>query len=384
MPPDVAPAQAETDALLARARTAADVCGVTRLAELTRLDRVGAPVFHAVRPASRALCVHQGKGLTRWEAQIGALMEAVESANAEAFEAREIVAPLQALDVGERPAELGDFCRDRQDPVRADEPLVWTAAERLIDGARVLVPFDCVSLDFTRARDRRLDPSSNGLAARFDMEAAALNALLEVLERDATAAWRATSPAQRAIETIALETVPYGWFGELHDRIRGAGMRLTAHAMPALLNLPAIQATVFSRSAPGPNARASGWVCADTGEAALRGAVLEALQSRLTGIAGARDDILHGRPPAAAFADTPPLPPDIAPRDWRRLTDSWIEPGAVTARDLAERLAAAGYPDASVVRVSPQASDVAVAKAFAPGLAFGRRARRPPLPRRMT
>jgi len=37
-----------------------------------------------------------------------------------------------------------------------------------------------------------------------------------------------------------------------------------------------------------------------------------------------------------------------------------------------------------VVGVSSNTSDVAVAKAFAPGLGFGRRVRRPPLPRRMT
>ena len=60
-------------------------CGVTRLADITHLDRLGAPVFQAIRPWSQGLSVHQGKGLTREAASLGALMEAAEHHFAETF-----------------------------------------------------------------------------------------------------------------------------------------------------------------------------------------------------------------------------------------------------------------------------------------------------------
>src|SRR3546814_8113336 len=63
---------------LKTALAAAELCGVTRLADITRLDRLGLPVWQAVRPAGRALSVHQGKGASPLAARIGALCEAIE------------------------------------------------------------------------------------------------------------------------------------------------------------------------------------------------------------------------------------------------------------------------------------------------------------------
>ena len=53
--------------------------GVTRLADITGLDRVGIPVYSSVVPMSRdLLSVYNGKGVRRVDAQAGALMEAIE------------------------------------------------------------------------------------------------------------------------------------------------------------------------------------------------------------------------------------------------------------------------------------------------------------------
>ena len=73
--------------ILPIALRAAEKAGVTRLADVTRLDRLGLPVWQAVRPMSRAVSVHQGKGATDADAKVGALLEGVESHAAETFEA---------------------------------------------------------------------------------------------------------------------------------------------------------------------------------------------------------------------------------------------------------------------------------------------------------
>ena len=71
--------QQSSDFDLIRAARCGAACGVSRVADLTFLDVLNLPVCQAVRPWSRALSVHQGKGLTRRDACLGALMEAVES-----------------------------------------------------------------------------------------------------------------------------------------------------------------------------------------------------------------------------------------------------------------------------------------------------------------
>jgi YcaO-like protein with predicted kinase domain len=57
--------------------------GITRLANITGLDTVGIPVYQSIRPNSRNISLSNGKGLTRRQAQVSALMESLESYHAE-------------------------------------------------------------------------------------------------------------------------------------------------------------------------------------------------------------------------------------------------------------------------------------------------------------
>ena len=51
--------------------------GITRVADVTRLDRLDVPVYQAVRPSGRSLSVSQGKGITAAAARASAVMEAI-------------------------------------------------------------------------------------------------------------------------------------------------------------------------------------------------------------------------------------------------------------------------------------------------------------------
>ena len=61
---------------LARVRPYMARMGITRLGNITGLDRIGIPVAIAVRPNSRSVSVSQGKGLDLAQAMASALMEA--------------------------------------------------------------------------------------------------------------------------------------------------------------------------------------------------------------------------------------------------------------------------------------------------------------------
>src|SRR5258707_5385963 len=75
---------------LARFRPHAAAMGITRLGNITGLDRIGIPVAVAVRPNSRSVSVSQGKGLGLSQALASALMEAIELFHGENLTARNV------------------------------------------------------------------------------------------------------------------------------------------------------------------------------------------------------------------------------------------------------------------------------------------------------
>ncbi len=59
--------------------------GVTRIADITNLDRLGIPIFSAIRPSAApgAISIYSGKGSTEQRARISAIMESFERCLAE-------------------------------------------------------------------------------------------------------------------------------------------------------------------------------------------------------------------------------------------------------------------------------------------------------------
>ena len=366
---------------LQRARDESKACGVTRLADVTGLDVLGLHVFQAVRPWGRGLSVHQGKGLTAKAAMIGALMEAIECDHAEAFEGEQHRCAFEQITASERAPTVLDFAKSRSEPLDPAEPLSWVAA-RAPDGERKLwVPFDVVSLDFSRTGDRRLDRSSDGLGARFDYDGAALKALLEVIERDAERAWHATSVLRRSSDRVEVASIACDWFEDLNARARGHGLVMSVYHVAAVIPLAVLVCEIFEPAAGAvPRRRAAGMGCGFSAEDALLAAVAEAAQSRLTVISGVRDDITLPDPFACVgFGFALPASPDDRLKQWDEVVSPL--PGAPSASvgSLAESLARVGYPDIGLVDLSRPGHDAWVVKAVIPGLGGSSRARRAPI-----
>ena len=73
-------------ATLARLQPHLAGMGITRIANVTGLDRIGVPVVMVCRPNARSLAVSQGKGLTLDAAKASGVMEAIELYHAEHIE----------------------------------------------------------------------------------------------------------------------------------------------------------------------------------------------------------------------------------------------------------------------------------------------------------
>jgi ribosomal protein S12 methylthiotransferase accessory factor len=365
--------------LLPAARAAAVEAGVTRLAELTRLDRLGLPVWQAVRPMSRALSVHQGKGATDADAQLGALLEAVESHAAEAFQADGPNCRFSELPDAGRAPLLSDYAADRGCPPPADEEHRWVAAENLSGGEAIYLPFDLVSLDFTRAVPSRFDRASNGVATGSSRAEAAAVALQELIERDAVTEWQTRGLLACTASTLAIDTVPFDWLHAWAERLEAEAIGLRFYHVPSLTGTPVFLCELNDlRKDAAPYRAIQGRGCHPVPELALFKALAEALQARTTYIAGAREDLLPseylpGDTRLIRIGGGLPLPPGMAGVDWGS-----IGPGPHGAEAIAATLAAAGYPQIALVELG-QNVGICTVRAFVCGLGSHQRRRRPPL-----
>ncbi|WP_344485181.1 YcaO-like family protein [Glycomyces endophyticus] len=343
--------------------------GITRLADVTGLDVIGIPVVMSVRPLAATLSVSQGKGATLTHARVSAAMEAIELWHAEhavptaerrGIAAAELDLPYAVTDLEQVDGSL------LTDHTRLD----WITAE-VLTGGETLVPRDSVRIGMTDTawRGHHLSSSSNGLASGNTVAEATVHALYEQIERDCTAALARRPVGERVV--VAPDSVSDPHCADLIRLVRSAGGRLeitdaslerwrTVKCFTCCLWMPDM-GTVFG----GAGAHTSP-------EIALSRAVTEAAQSRLTFIAGTRDD-LDPRVYRGETARPPRTVPQTTP--WSEVAGE-SPPSAGTDDEESDRLvelitAATGTAPMRVVLTGPDAAeDFAVVKTLSPGLAF--------------
>lgn len=366
---------AEAGDLLELAGAAARDAGVTRLAEITRLDCLGLPVWQAVRPMSRALSVHMGKGSSDDDARLGALMEALESHHAERFDAEGPRCRADALSS----VALADCADDRDRPLDSERIYRWVEAEELSTGKSSFLPFDFVSLDLTRDWDSPFDRSSNGLAAGPSRDEAIAVALHEVIERDAVTEWRAGGILGCMACALDTDGITFGWFREWAACLDEAGIAARFYRVPSITGTPVIACELADPGKEGaPYSAVQGFGCHPLPEIALFKALAEAIQCRATAVAGAREDLppsaYRSKPGVIPLAFGLPLPPGRRGIGWDSVAEA---PAGIDA--LLSALAEAGYPQAAALSLA-SLPGIEVVKVHIPGLGGLRRRRRPPLP----
>ena len=265
--------------------------GVTRIANITGLDYLGIPVCAAVRPNSRNLSVHQGKGLTLDAAKVSAIMEALEWYSGEQPHGNAVWRPMASF-----PGGISVLPRHlARGSLRHDAVIPWVEGFDLVKRQQSFVPEELVTTDFTRP-DRKgfgwFRASSNGLAAGNTMAEALLHALCELIERDAFALWRLT-PADVRLKTrvdpLALDDPFVDSLIDLYD---SANISVEAWDITSDIEVPSFFCVIDDRDARPPFlGRFGGVGCHPNAGVAFCRALSEAAQSRLTFIMGSRDDI---------------------------------------------------------------------------------------------
>jgi ribosomal protein S12 methylthiotransferase accessory factor len=267
--------------------------GVTRFADVTRLDRLGLPVWQAIRPMSKSMSVHQGKAWSAISAKLGAAMEGIESAAAEQPIAVTLKATPAEIAAQDLAFHISDYFFDRSSNAKFNPVLDWTELQPLIGTAAFLAPTLCISMDFTVDIDTPLDRCSNGLAGGGSRAEALVSAICETIERDFCAQWRAESVRSKLNRQLDLSSINLPWFQQFLSLLETHNLTLMCWDVSYWPEFPTFHCRLVDLSnETGFSLPATeGWSCHPDPCVALSSCILEAVQSRLTIIAGARDDI---------------------------------------------------------------------------------------------
>ena len=273
------------------------IAGITRTGDITDLDRIGIPVYTAIRPTSQygGVSVYGGKGITKDHAKASAMMEGFERYSAEKQEIDEsTIATVSEI------SEKGDFINpkslnlpnDFKEESLNDIPLEWNLAYDLITDKDYYIPSNAIYHPYTHEDNVQslFKSNTNGLASGNVLEEAILHGILEVIERDAWSIFELTHKNYSQIDT---STINSDIINDTLDKFESNGIKVKLMDFTADINIPTIAA-----SADDTVTKDAGLLTLGIGthldpEIAVLRALTEVAQSRATQINGAREDTVR-------------------------------------------------------------------------------------------
>jgi ribosomal protein S12 methylthiotransferase accessory factor len=354
-----------------------DAVGITRIADITGLDRIGIPVYSCVRPAAdrNSVSVTCGKGLSRAQARAGAIMEAVEYHCAEPARCPVRCESYESLSRNEPALDPQLLILPTWSPYRPERPLEWVSGRDLLTDEACWVPANAVFHPYLPEGDSLmiLRGSTNGLASGNVLEEAICHALAELIERDAwSLCWVGVSHGRGddygGVDLSVADPV----VRRVASRFAAAGVRLFLRDITSPLGVPAYYAATYEPIYGGYLAHEGMGAHPDARVALIR-AMTEAAQSRAADIQGSREDIRYwrrragdGKMPEGQWNITAPstLQQSIA--------TAGVRNGDIRADVLwmLDRLANAGLTRAFYVDLTDPRLGIPVVRVIVPGLEF--------------
>jgi ribosomal protein S12 methylthiotransferase accessory factor len=285
------------DDTLARIAPDAPQFGITRLGNVTGLDRIGIPVTVAIRPNSRSVSVSQGKGLGLSQALASALMEAIELFHAEEPAGRTVEASFLELSEKARVVRPG-LLSGGEISLLDQTRIRWIEGYDLLARETCWVPWDVVHTDYTLQTRRNIErhhflTGSNGLASGNHLVEAVSSAICELVERDAVAVWHARDIRERSRCYLDAGSIDDGDCRALLELYEAAQIQPRLWDVTSDIGMPAFVCDIPAAGDDASNGlrRFRGSGCHPDRGVALARALTEAAQIRLTYIAGIRDDL---------------------------------------------------------------------------------------------
>jgi len=270
---------------LARIEPKVPAVGITRVADITSLDRIGIPVFSCIRPTaeSGAITVYNGKGATVEESRISAIMEGVERYSSELHDRRTHLAPFQEMLAHGRVLDPKDLILPKEADV--DRLMPWIEGYDIANDESVIVPAHAVFHPLPPNYRGPFRTNTNGLASGNTFEEAVFHALSEVIERDAWSlveACRDTGPCVVNIDDPMI--------ADMQKKFADAQVEVMVRDITSDIGIPTMAAVADDVLLKDPMLLTIGIGTHTSARIAVMRALTEVAQSRLTQIHGARED----------------------------------------------------------------------------------------------
>ena len=271
--------------------------GITRVADITDLDRIGMPVFTAIRPTAEdgAISIYGGKGISKDHAKASAMMEGFERYSAEKQECDNTIfaTPNEIADKGDyiEPKSL-NLPQKFEKADLGDTKFEWNLAHDIITDNDYYVLSNAVFHPYNHDTEVEslFKSNTNGLASGNVLEEAILHGIFEVIERDA---WSIFELTHKNYSQINIDSIESELIKEIIDKFESQGIKIKLMDFTADINIPTIAA-----SADDTVTRDAGLLTLGIGthldpEVAILRALTEVAQSRATQINGAREDTVR-------------------------------------------------------------------------------------------
>ncbi len=276
--------------------------GITRITEITHLDRVKIPVFSSIRPTAQSggVSVYAGKGATVEQARASAMMEGFERYSAEKQDIDQEKISISAYNEIKNDSVLNP--RDLLLPKSFEnqniemQKLEWIEAEEIISESPILVPANAVFHPYIPNREIKpcamamFKGNTNGLASGNVIEEAVLHGIFEVVERDA---WSIFELTKRNKKQIDLDTIENDTVSELVEKFTEQGIKIKLMDITADLKIPTIVASADDTVLKDAALLTLGVGTHLNPEIAAIRALSEVAQSRATQIHGTREDTVR-------------------------------------------------------------------------------------------
>lgn len=304
------------EATFARVAPIARRIGVTRIADITGLDRIGMPVYSAIMPRSKdCVSVYNGKGATAVEAKVGAVMEAIERCSAWSARGPERFASHRELRAQAPALDPNTIVVSQEPDFDEDTRIGWIEGYDLIRQEAIYVPYYAAAYFDGPGEYGHLCyavTSTNGLASGNTLEEAVCHALCEVIERDASTLAELGSRALPSHLQMHIPGLDYGLEQDdldLHASIDPRSLTGTAAALVAMfervgisvmlrditsdIGVPTIMCTISDDLHPDLSPAYTGQGTHPDKSVALSRALTEAAQARAVDAQGLREDLAY-------------------------------------------------------------------------------------------
>ncbi len=273
------------DETLARIEPKVPAAGITRVADITNLDRIGIPVFSCIRPTaeSGAITVYNGKGATVEESRISAIMEGIERYSSELHDRRTHFATYQEMFAHGQVLDPRDLILPTEADL--DRSIAWVEGYDITNDEEVIVPAQAVFHPLPPHTGQLFRTSTNGLASGNTLEEAVFHALSEVIERDAWSLVEASRNTGPEVVNIDDPTCL-----AMQKKFSDAQVEVIVRDITSDIGIPTMAAVADDTLLRDPMLLTIGIGTHTSARIAVMRALTEVAQSRLTQIHGARED----------------------------------------------------------------------------------------------